>query len=196
MEIEIKLRLSSRLPAVRRKLRDAGFRISERRMLETNIIFDDAHSTLAGQGKLIRLRRVGGQGILTYKGPAQPSRHKKRPEIEIDIPDPDVLQEIIELIGFHPVFRYEKYRTVYSAGSKDGEIMLDETPIGNFMELEGKSRWIDATARMLGFSNADYVLDSYGRLYLEYCRERGMTPKDMTFSVRRKKPQLPRSKSS
>jgi adenylate cyclase class IV len=74
MEIEIKLRLSSRLPAVRRILRDTGFRISERRMLETNIIFDDANSTLAGQGKLIRLRRVGGQGILSLtKGLPSPA---------------------------------------------------------------------------------------------------------------------------
>jgi hypothetical protein len=35
--------------------------------------------------------------------------------------------------------------------------MLDETPAGVFLELEGPSRWIDRTARRLGFAESDYL---------------------------------------
>jgi hypothetical protein len=58
---------------------------------------------------------------------------------------------------------------------------LDETPIGNFLELEGSPRWIDRTARLLGFSSSDYINRSYGYLYLAFCRERRIRPKDMLF---------------
>src|ERR1700687_5823143 len=110
-EIEIKLRLPDGLSKIRRILRERRFRIVKRRSLETNVLFDNVKHSLGKHGKLIRIRRVGGQGLLTYKGPPMRGKHKKREEIEIDLADPDQLQEIIEKIGFHSVFRYEKYRT-------------------------------------------------------------------------------------
>jgi len=63
-------------------------------------------------------------------------------------------------------------------------VLLDETPIGNFLELEGSPRWIDRTARRLGFSPKDYINRSYGYLYLAWCRERRIRPKDMVFKNR------------
>ena len=59
--------------------------------------------------------------------------------------------------------------------------MLDETPIGNFLEIEGRPKWIDRTARVLGFSAGDYITTSYGSLYRIYCRENGVSRKDMVF---------------
>ena len=58
---------------------------------------------------------------------------------------------------------------------------LDETPIGMFMELEGTPTWIDRTARKLGFGQPDYITASYGRLYLDWCREHGVKPGNMVF---------------
>jgi adenylate cyclase class 2 len=63
-------------------------------------------------------------------------------------------------------------------------VLLDETPIGNFVEIEGTPRWIDHSARLLGFSAKDYITRSYGYLYLAYCRERRIRPKDMLFKNR------------
>jgi len=68
--------------------------------------------------------------------------------------------------------------------SNSGKVMLDETPIGNFIEIEGAPRWIDRTARLLGFSTDDYITRSYGYLYLAYCRERRIRPKDMLFTAK------------
>jgi len=63
-----------------------------------------------------------------------------------------------------------------------GTITFDETPIGEFLELEGPAEWIDRTARELDFSPRDYVVSSYGKLYSDYCAQRGVQPKDMVFA--------------
>jgi len=184
-EVEIKLRLPAALAPIRRKLRDASFVVSERRVLETNALFDHPQRPLGKQGKLIRVRRAGPHAVLTYKGPPAPGgSHKKRPEIEVDVSDGATLEEILRQIGYQPIFRYQKFRTEYAQDAHRGKIMLDETPIGNFLEVEGAPRWIDRTARLLGFSSADYITSSYGFLYLTYCREHGIAPTDMLFRKR------------
>ena len=95
------------------------------------------------------------------------------------------MERIFAHIGYHPVFRYEKFRTEYAKPRTPGKVLLDETPIGNFLEIEGSPRWIDRTARLLGFSHADYINRSYGYLYLAYCRERRIRPGDVLFKTTR-----------
>jgi adenylate cyclase, class 2 len=185
IEIEIKLRLPGKLGKIRRRLRDVGFHVAKRRALESNTLFDNAKRTLRKHGKLIRVRATGGQRVLTYKGPSQASKYKKRPELEIDLPQAARMETILEQMGYHPVFRYEKFRTEYTKGAANGgKVLLDETPIGNFLEIEGSPRWIDRIARLLGFASNDYITRSYGYLYLAYCRERRIRPKDMLFKKR------------
>jgi adenylate cyclase class 2 len=58
---------------------------------------------------------------------------------------------------------------------------LDETPIGDFLELDGPSYWIDETAARLGFSGEEYVTCSYYTLYQEYLRAHPEAPRNMTF---------------
>lgn len=181
VEIEIKLRLSVELTEIRRTLRKLGFRVHKSRAFESNILFDNVKRTLRKHGKLLRVRRAGPRGLLTFKGPSVVSRYKMRPETETSLYDTDAIEAILVHIGYHPVFRYEKFRTEYAARTGGGIVLLDETPIGNFLELEGTPRWIDRTARLLGFSPKDYINRSYGYLYLAYCRERRVRPKNMVF---------------
>jgi len=181
-EIEIKLRLPGKLGKIRRTLRDLGFRVSKSRLYESNVLFDNAKRSLRNAGKLIRVRRVGPHMVLTYKGPSEQSQYKKRHEIEMNLHDASCMEEIFNQIGYHPVFRYEKFRTEYAKPPAHGKVLLDETPIGNFLEIEGSPRWIDRTARALGFSRSDYITRSYGYLYMAYCRERRSAPHDMVFS--------------
>jgi adenylate cyclase class 2 len=185
-EIEIKLRLPSDISKIRRTLRKLGFRITEARSHEFNTLFDNPKDALGEQGKLIRIRRVGRHTLLTYKGPSKSIRYKKRHELEVYVSDADLLEKILKSIGYQPVFRYEKFRTEFSNPSeRAGKVLLDETPVGNFLELEGTPRWIGRTARLLGFSQADYITGSYGYLHMLYCREYGLTSKDMLFPSRR-----------
>ena len=179
-EIEIKLRVPDAVRA-RRLLRASGFRVSRPRVFESNTIFDTAEQSLRTSGQMLRVRHVKGAAKLTYKGPIIPGRHKSREELEIDAGNPHVLTAILEKLGLQRVFRYEKFRTEFRRDA-GGVATLDETPIGAFLELEGSPRWIDRTARRLGFTEQDYVTASYGALYFEWCEQRRRKPADMTFS--------------
>ena len=59
--------------------------------------------------------------------------------------------------------------------------MVDETPVGNYAELEGSPEWIDRVAVSLGLSAGDYITLSYGRLFEQWRLEHGSDAADMTF---------------
>ncbi len=179
-ETEIKLRVRD-VAQGRQLLRRAGFRIVRRRLFEANVIFDDQALRLRTGKCLLRIRRCGRRAILTYKHTPVPGRHKSREELETAIERPDTLEAILRRLDLTPVFRYDKYRTEYGRGDGGGMVTLDETPIGVFLELEGAPEWIDSVAVELGFALSDYILASYASLHMEYCRERGLTPRDMLF---------------
>lgn len=179
-ETEIKLAVESTAMA-RRLLRAAGFHVHRRRVFEQNTIFDTQDRALRRDATLLRIREVAKDVILTYKGRPEASRHKSREEIETHLSDAAAMRAILHRLGFEPGFRYEKYRTEYKQSSRSGVATLDETPIGVFVELEGDPAWIDRTAARLGFSEKDYVLASYARLYLEWCDRQGKQPTNMVF---------------
>lgn len=180
-ETEIKLRLRDAAHG-RRLLRASGFHLIHRRIFESNVLYDTPSGDLRNQGVLLRLRQAGANSVLAYKGPATARTHKSREEIETHVSDPLKLQEILERIGFLPVFRYEKYRAEYEDSTQSGLAMLDETPVGTFLELEGSPSWIDRTARRLGFSETDYITRSYATIYFEDCKVRGVRPTNMQFN--------------
>lgn len=178
-EVEIKLPLASAAEG-RRRLRQAGFALSRRRVLEENVAFDTPRQALRRQGLLLRLRTAGRRSLVTFKGPSVPGKHKSRLEIEFEIGDPPALQAILDGLGYRPAFRYEKYRTEYASGR--GRAMLDETPAGTFLELEGPPAWIDRMARRLGFGEADYITQTYAELHR---RSPAGRLRDMLFSPHR-----------
>jgi hypothetical protein len=65
-------------------------------------------------------------------------------------------------------------------------VELDETPIGEFLELEGPPSAIDRMAKLLGYSRSDYITKSYLALYLAQCRKKGLVAGDMLFPPRKK----------
>ena len=185
-EVEIKLAVSGAAEA-RRMLRAAGFRVSRRRALEKNTVFDTSSQTLRKSARLLRVREIGKIGKLTYKGPPDGGKHKSREELELDLSDTRIMGAIFDRLAYHPAFRYEKFRTEFrqtgaSGVATGGVAMLDETPIGAYLELEGSPAWIDRIANHLGFSEKDYITASYARLYLEWCEARGIEPSNMLFA--------------
>jgi adenylate cyclase class 2 len=175
-EIEIKLRLTDAAEG-RRRLRQAGFRVARRRVLEQNVIFDTPELTLRRRGLVLRLRTSGARSLVTFKGPSERGKHKIRTEIEFELDGPAAFGQILEALGYRPSFRYEKYRAEYVDETGAGRAMLDETPVGTFLELEGPARWIDRTARRLGFGEADYITATYAELH----RSAASGRRDMLF---------------
>jgi adenylate cyclase class 2 len=180
-ETEIKLRVEN-VPEMRRLLRAAGFTISRRRVFESNVIFDTPKLAMRRAGTLLRVRTAGGTSTITYKGRSAVAKHKTREELELEIADAAKMSGIIARLGLAPVFRYEKYRTEYRQKRGAGMAMLDETPVGIYLELEGSPRWIDRMAGQLGYGERDYIVDTYARLYLDWCRRKGVKPSHMVFA--------------
>ena len=193
-QIEVEVKIASTSAArVRTLLRNAKFAVSIPRAFEQNLLLDDPEGSLRAKGQLLRVRTTGkrdaGQSPLcTFKGPAKETRthHKQREEREFSASSAEECLAVFANLGFLPTFRYEKFRTVYLRRSRPGEkgsglIVLDETPIGVFMELEGTPLWIDHTARELGFSRNDYITKSYARLWEQWCAEHELPPGDMEF---------------
>lgn len=179
-EVEVKLAVPS-VESAREMLKRAGFTESIPRSFESNVVFDTPNSALYQSRRLLRLRGFRNQAIVTFKGPPDPGPHKSRPEVETLVADPAAFQLILLGLGYEVVFRYEKFRTTYQQAGQPGHAVLDETPIGVYLELEGPAEWIDATAALLGFEPSQYVLKSYAALYQEYRARTAAVSPHMVF---------------
>jgi adenylate cyclase, class 2 len=163
-ETEVKVRLASP-QEVRGKLEALGAVLVRERHLEDNELFDDANGSLRASGTLLRLRETPHGGSLTYKGPRlSAGAMKVREERETAVAAPEQVRAILRHLGYHPTFRYQKYRESWFY--KEQEVEIDETPIGAFLEIEGDLAGIEAVAAELGFGPPDYVAESYVGLYL------------------------------
>jgi len=189
-ETEIKLRVSNPR-AIKRRLATLGFAAIEPRHFERNLLFDFPDLRLRQARSVLRLRFEGTRCLVTFKGaPLESRSYKIRREIETEVEDGLRMKEVFASLGLHEVFRYEKYRTTYAPSfqrksSPSGLVVYDETPIGNFLELEGPKRWIDAVAKRLGYIRKEYITATYGRLYAAKCAEEGKPPGNMVFRSRK-----------
>jgi adenylate cyclase class 2 len=178
-ETEIKLAVEN-LEDMLARLSAKGFQIVKERHFEANEVYDTAAAELRHRGSLLRLREAAGDCVLTFKGPAVSGKYKSREEIEVNLSDASNGAQILARLGFEKRFRYEKYRTEF-ARSGGGLVLVDETPVGLYLELEGSPEWIDEVAVELGFVHSDYITKSYGALYMEYCKANSFEPADMVF---------------
>ena len=184
-EVEIKFRIGD-IQALTAGLQAAGFRLITPRTHEMNTLYDQPGAKLRRRGALLRLREYGPRWTLTYKDRSSPQRgrHKSRREIESRIENGEAMAQILEALGFSPSFRYEKYRSEWS--DANGHVVIDETPIGNFGEIEGPPQWIDATARRLNISVESYLKESYAELFTAWKRKTKSKAEEMTFRAIKK----------
>jgi adenylate cyclase class 2 len=179
-EIEIKFRVAD-VRALTRKLRAAGFRPVTPRTHEMNTLYDLPGAVLRKRKELLRIRKYGSQWTLTHKSGTKRGRHSSRAELETQVADGKKLDAILRALGYAPSFRYEKFRAEWTDGK--GQIVVDETPIGNFCEIEGPPRWIDATAKKLGVTRDQYIMKNYATLFQEWAHLTRNAAKEMTFAA-------------
>jgi adenylate cyclase class 2 len=184
VETEIKFRVDD-LAALESRLGPAGFHLVTSRSFESNVLYDTPDRRLRARTEILRIRSYAGKWTLTHKrlpedGPGE-DRHKHRVETETEVSDGDALAEVFRSLGLVASFRYEKWRSEWSDG--DGHCVVDETPIGNFAELEGDGEWIDGASARLGVDRSRYLTLSYGRLFDQWCAEQRSSARELTFAA-------------
>jgi adenylate cyclase class 2 len=177
-EIEIKFRVDD-VRELTRRLREAKFRQVTRRTHESNTLYDLPGQPLRKRGELLRLRKYGNRWLLTHKAKSKVTQHKTRVETQTGIDDGAQFEKILLALGYGPSFRYEKFRAGWGDGR--GHVVLDETPIGFFGEIEGPALWIDQTARRLGIDRQSYITESYAELFFAWKQRTRSPANEMTF---------------
>lgn len=180
-EKEIKLFIKD-LSALEERLRICGAELTRVRTLESNYRLDTPERDLKNAGRVLRLRKDDLIRV-TYKGRGQMENGViTRKEIEFTADDLEAVKYFLEALGYEASVYYEKYRTAYEIGNV--EVVLDELPYGNFMEIEAPSNiLIEGVAQMLGLDLEKWVNTSYLGLFERAKRSAGLTCEDLTFEA-------------
>jgi len=168
------------LAAAARRLEQMGARLVQPRTHELNLRFDRPDGSLRRAGCALRLRR-DAQSRLTYKEPAMRTEGAlSRREVEFTVGDFEAAREFLEALGYEVTFRYEKYRTTYALGK--AQVMLDELPYGNFVEIEGEMETLRRAAERLGLNWEAAIPTSYHALFERLCAARGLASRELSFA--------------
>jgi adenylate cyclase class 2 len=182
IETEIKFRVDD-VAELTQRLEAAGFTLQTPRAFESNVLYDTPDRAMRARTEILRIRGYAGRCTVTHKrlpdvGPGEDT-HKHRLETETEVADGAALEQIFLSLGLVAAFRYEKWRAEWSDG--EGHCVVDETPIGNYAELEGSPDWIDRAAARLCIDPAQYITLSYGRLFDLWRDEHHSSAQDLTF---------------
>ena len=159
LEIEVKVPAPD-LKASRERLVALGAVLVRERHREENTLYDLKDGELAAGRRALRLRTAGRKSFLTYKGAPEKSRkYKVREEYETEVKNVRQTRKILAGLGYRPVFRYEKHRTVLRI--KTLKICLDETAAGMFLEFEGEREKIAKVSKQLGIPKKDWIKLDY-----------------------------------
>jgi adenylate cyclase class 2 len=178
-EIEVKFLLKD-LPRLELRIKALGGKLVQERVNEVNLRFDTPGGDLSRDHRVLRLRQ-DQQARLTYKGAAQVNHTVSvREEIEVEVSSYADTKLLLEALGYQPFMLYEKFRTTYSLG--DVLVTLDETPIGNFSEIEGPSAArLQETAESLWLDWSLRSMESYSALFERVKANCGWTMQNLSF---------------
>jgi adenylate cyclase, class 2 len=181
LETEVKFRVNDRAE-LEARLRDLGAAAGATEH-ETNILLDDGAGSLQSAGRALRVRESGERGLVTLKGKASFERGlKSRLELESEVASAAALLELFAELGYTPRFRYEKRRTTWLFADRSRPVVVvDETPIGLFAEIEGEPDAVRALARELEVREEELLSRSYVALYREAREKDPSLPADMLF---------------
>lgn len=180
-EIEVKFLIDD-LAAMRQRLLTLGATLKTPRTYEDNWLFDTPDAQLTRQGRLLRLRR-DRRNLITYKElPTHPDPDfKVRQEYEIEVSDFAQAHTILEKLGFILSGRYEKYRETFLY--QGAEIVLDEVPVGMFMEIEAPREVIRSLATALGLDFDARLVAGYTDIFEAVRSTYHLAVTEMTFEA-------------
>lgn len=182
-ETELKFSIDD-IAAFRSAVKRLALTLRTERSFESNTLYDTPSRELRGKRQLLRLRHYNGTCLLTHKrvadGYTADERYKTRIETETAVEDGKALAEVFAQLGYRPAFRYEKFRTEWD-DFNGGHLVLDETPIGTWAELEGQPAWIEEMLDRLDVGQDRITTESYGSLFLHWRKRTGSPAENLTF---------------
>lgn len=181
LEVEAKFRLNDPDTVVAR-LRERGAK-EVANQVEADHYMNAPDRDFAQTDEAFRMRRIGANNFLTYKGPRRDAVLKTRTELELDCPPGDAsaeaLLKLFQHLGYRPTAVVRKRRRIYEL-PRDGFVVhacLDDVDkVGQFVELEivAEDKDHDAARQVILALAADLGLnDSERRSYLEMLLSRG-----------------------
>lgn len=178
-EIEVKFYLSSP-DSIRDQLSSLGATCLGQ-FFETNICFENKEKTFKRKDILLRLRK-DNKARLTFKSPPDDldKDFKIYRELEVEVDDFETCRAILENLGFHPEQIYEKWRETFTLDNT--KFLIDTTPCGVFLEIEGGKPMIPAMANRLELKWAERILLNYLEIFEFVRRKENLTFDDMTFA--------------
>jgi len=137
---------------------------------EENTIFGGG--ILEEKRAILRVRKTQAKTILTFKQRIQNEFDvKQQIEYETEIADAEELEKIIENLGYVPHLVYEKRRKTWHFRSV--EIVLDELPFGDFMEIEGSITAIAEAEMFLEIEDFPAENETYPHLTMKLGKRSG-----------------------
>lgn len=179
-EVEIKFPLNSP-DAVIRQLMEMGA-VRHDAVEQSDRYFAHPSRDFAQTDEALRIRTVGSQSCVTYKGPKVDALTKTRREIEVPIgrtaDDAPQFAELLTSLAFREVKTVVKERTPYALvwENRSVELSLDRVEgLGTFLELEviaDESERDDARDSLLRLAQRLGMKDSERRSYLALLLEK------------------------
>ena len=178
-EVEQKFRVSDFAP-VRERLAALGAK-EQPAVVQVDTYYNHPSRDFAETDEALRIRSVGEQNFVTYKGPKVDSVTKTRQEIELSIePGAKGLSrfgELLVALGFVRVASVRKTRTALTLTWKTWQVeaALDEVdPLGSFVELEltsDEAHLNEARSALAELAKEIHLDQSERRSYLELLLE-------------------------
>jgi adenylate cyclase class 2 len=178
-EVEQKFRVADG-GAFESRLVDRGVRLAEPQ-LQVDRYFNHPARDFAATDEALRIRQVGEQNYVTYKGPKIDRSTKTRREIEVPIAPgreaADQFAAILGELGFRPVaeVRKERRKATLQRSGYTIEVVLDHVEqVGTFVELEcsaGQTNMEPAKATIASLAAELGLTENERKSYLELLLE-------------------------
>ncbi len=184
LEVEAKYRWTDG-PAIEAQLREWGATLIADRA-EADHYLNAPDRDFARTDEALRLRRIGQENFLTYKGPRRDRTTKTRTELEVPCPPGDARAaaylKLFEHLGYRAVAVVRKHRRIYELIRDDLTMHVcfdDVEGVGRFVELEivaeeaGAAKALELLART---ASELRLGPTEPRSYLEQLLGRAVTP--------------------
>ncbi len=185
IEIEAKLKVES-LVEVAARVSELGGKCRQK-ILQKDCYLDDAAESMMSKDRCLRLRRQSTgsikETVLTYKGPKEKTRLKKRQEINLVVEDADSAEKLAAALGYEKALSFEKKREIWQLD--DCQVCLDELPLlGRFVEIEGPDEEkITRLQEKLGLGDVLHIPKSYATLMREELDRKGIGRREILFGA-------------